>query len=227
MPEGKGFLDLGFAKVDTDRSRRCGFPEVIFCAGKKPDQIQQIFKELAAREVRVLATRAKLEDFQAVVEAVPEARYLEEPKIIVKGDPPPKLIGKIAIITAGSSDIPIAEEAAVVAEYMGSKVYRYYDMGVAGIHRLLAYRGEITAVNVLVVVAGMDGVLPSVVGGIVDKPIVAVPTSVGYGANFSGLAPLLTMLNSCAAGVAVVNIDNGFGAGYYAHLINQGASQNG
>lgn len=220
----EGFIDLGFAKIDTNRKKRCGFPEVIFCAGKEPDQVQQIFHRLAATEDTVLATRATAEHFEAVYSLVPEARYYKQARIIAKGEPPQNPVGEVAVVTAGSSDIPVAEEAAIVAQYMGSKVIRYYDMGVAGIHRFLAHREEISRANAVVVVAGMDGALPSVVGGQVDKPIIAVPTSIGYGANFQGLAPLLTMLNSCAAGVAVVNIDNGFGAGYYAHLINRGAT---
>ncbi len=217
-----GFTDLGFAKIDIDRKRRCGFPEVIYCADKTVEQVQQIFFHLSQREERVLATRASAKQFGAVVEKVPEAQYFAQAKIIAKGPLPERLHGRVAIVTAGSSDIPIAEEAAIVAEYLGSNVRRYYDMGVAGIHRVLAVRDELAAANAIVVVAGMDGALPSVVGGLVDKPIVAVPTSVGYGANFQGLAPLLTMLNSCSAGVAVVNIDNGFGAGYYAHIVNKG-----
>ncbi|MBO8125671.1 MAG: nickel pincer cofactor biosynthesis protein LarB [Firmicutes bacterium] len=226
MDSEHGFVDLGFAKIDTDRKKRCGFPEVIFCAGKTPQQVKGIFQELAAMEEIVLATRATEEHYQAVRESVPEAQYLSEARIIVKGEPPRNPVGLVAVITGGSSDIPVAEEAAVVASYLGSKVVRYYDAGVAGIHRLLAFRDQMAQANAIIVVAGMDGALPSVVGGLVDKPIVAVPTSVGYGANFQGLAPLLTMLNSCSAGVSVVNIDNGFGAGYYAHLINRGASVN-
>ncbi|NLY55249.1 MAG: nickel pincer cofactor biosynthesis protein LarB [Firmicutes bacterium] len=217
-----GFTDLGFAKIDIDRKRRCGFPEVIYCAGKTADQVQEIFFHLSQREERVMATRANREHFQAVVEKVPEALYFPQAKVITKGPLPDDRQGLVAVVTAGSSDIPVAEEAAIVAEYLGSAVRRYYDMGVAGIHRVLAVRDELNTANAIVVVAGMDGALPSVVGGLVDKPVVAVPTSVGYGANFQGLAPLLTMLNSCSAGVAVVNIDNGFGAGYYAHIVNKG-----
>jgi hypothetical protein len=221
----KKYQKLGFATIDTDREKRCGFPEVIFCQGKIPKETAAIAREILKRHKCLLATRADLKTYQALKKAVRDARYHPKARIITvdrrsKSDFRLKP-GNIVIITAGTSDIPVAEEARITAEMMGNKVETLYDVGVAGIHRVLDHSQLIRDANVIVVVAGMEGALASVVGGLVDKPVIAVPTSVGYGAHFQGLAPLLTMLNSCAAGVAVVNIDNGFGAGYIASLINK------
>jgi NCAIR mutase (PurE)-related protein len=215
------FEDLGFAKLDTHRDLRRGFPEVIFCQGKSISQVVTIVSSLADGERNVMATRATPEVFEAVRQAFPEAEYHSEARIILVGPTTaPRTDKIIAIVSAGTSDIPVAEEAAVTAQAMGSPVERLYDIGVAGIHRLLHHKDQLYAANVIIVVAGMEGALASVVGGMADCPVVAVPTSVGYGASFQGLAALLSMLNSCAPGVAVVNIDNGFGAGYFAALTN-------
>lgn len=220
----KGFPydDIGFAKIDTHRELRKEFPEVIFCESKTMDQIIQIVERVKASGCRIVATRASHEIYQAIKGIVPEATYYEKAKIVaVKTKYKKVSTHPILVVTGGTADIPIAEEAAVTAELMGNRVERLYDVGAAGVHRLLGEKEKLFKANVLVVVAGMDGVLPSIVGGLVNKPVIAVPTSVGYGASFQGLAPLLTMLNSCAPGVAVVNIDNGFGAGYFASLINR------
>ena len=216
------FEDLGFAKIDHHRALRKGFPEVVFCQNKTTEQVVEIVKRLAQNNNQVLATRATEEMFQEVKKYIKNVQYNKISKTIIinkKNEINNK--GKILVLSAGTSDINVAEEAAVVAEAMGSKVERIYDVGVAGLHRLLSNKERLEGANVLVVVAGMDGVLPSVVSGIFSKPIIAVPTSVGYGASFKGIAPLLTMLNSCSPGVVVVNIDNGFGAGYFASLINK------
>ncbi|MBL8750492.1 MAG: nickel pincer cofactor biosynthesis protein LarB [Planctomycetes bacterium] len=211
--------ELGFATVDHDRARRCGFPEVVFCQGKTPDDTATIAVEILSRAERVLLTRAEPAHAAAVIERVPAARYHARAHCITAGTPPPPS-GHVAVVAAGTADLPVAEEAAVTLEIAGNRVERFTDIGVAGLHRLLAKIDAIRAANVIVAVAGMEGALPSVVAGLVDRPVVAVPTSVGYGANFGGLTALLSMLNSCAAGVAVVNIDNGFGAGYLASQIN-------
>ncbi len=221
---GKGHVDLAFAKVDTDRARRKGLPEVIYCPGKTCSQIVRIVKVLLQAGQPVLATRASPAQFRAVKRAVPQASYHETARIItvdcgVHGE----RRGLVAVVAAGTSDIPIAEEAALTAERMGVSVERIYDVGVAGLHRLFAHLERLKSAHALVVVAGMEGALPSVVGGLVDKPVVAVPTSIGYGTSFSGLAALLAMLNSCVPGVTVVNIDNGFGAGVAAALIARAA----
>ncbi|MEK6892555.1 MAG: nickel pincer cofactor biosynthesis protein LarB [Nanoarchaeota archaeon] len=217
------FEDLGFAKIDHHRSLRKGFPEVVFCQNKTIKQVVEIVKILSRDNSVVLATRATIEMFKAVKKHIKNAEYNEKSRTIIinkkNNEHRPK--NKILILTAGTSDINVAEEAAVVAESMGNKVERVYDVGVAGLHRLLNNKDQIEDANVLIVVAGMDGVLPSVVSGLFGKPIIAVPTSVGYGASFKGIAPLLTMLNSCSPGVVVVNIDNGFGAGYFASMINK------
>jgi len=220
------FEDLGFAKIDHHRALRQGMPEVIFAQGKTPRQVADIFTRLAAHGGNVLATRATEEQFAAVAAAVDLAEYRPEYRpiaraIVLKRDR--KLHGKgvIVVVSAGTSDIPVAEEAVVTAELMGNNVQHIYDVGVAGIHRLLAHRGALAKARVIVVCAGMEGALPSVVGGLVGVPVIAVPTSVGYGAAFEGLAALLGMMNSCASNVSVVNIDNGFGAGYVASLINR------
>jgi NCAIR mutase (PurE)-related protein len=218
------YEDIGFAKLDHHRALRTGFPEVIFCQGKTVQQVVEIASRLYQNSHHVLATRASAEMAEAVQKASLPAVYHADARIIEIGErPQPKENDTryIAVVAAGTADLPVAEEAAVTAEAMGSRVQRVYDVGVAGLHRLLDKREILFNATALVVVAGMEGALASVVGGLVRAPVVAVPTSVGYGANFGGLAPLLTMLNSCAAGVAVVNIDNGFGAGYYAHLITK------
>lgn len=223
MEENKETLDLGFAKLDLQREQRCGFPEVVYCAGKTVDQSVQILDILMEKYDNVIGTRADKAVYDALVGRHPAAQYDElarmvyqhKDKNVVNGD------RLISVITAGTSDIPIAEEAALTAEIMGNRVERIYDVGVAGIHRLLARVDDIRRANVNIVVAGMEGALASVVGGLVDKPVIAVPTSIGYGANFHGLSALLAMLNSCAAGVSVVNIDNGFGAGRLADTMNR------
>lgn len=214
--------DIEFAHLDTHRALRTGFPEVVFCQGKRPEHATAIIQRLAAGSGPVLGTRAERSLYEAVKIVVPAASYNELAHTIVY-EPIrlPKRPGTIMVITAGTADIPVAEEAAVTAEIMGNTVERLYDVGVAGLHRLLAHLPRIQQATVLIVVAGMEGALPSVVGGLVKQPVIAVPTSVGYGANFGGLSALLGMLNSCAAGVTVVNIDNGFGAGYAAALINR------
>jgi len=217
---------LDFAKVDGHRSLRKGFPEVIYCEGKLPAQVAKIAGAILKHNDNLLATRAGKEIYRTVKRAFPSAKYHEAARAItVVRKPLPKRTGTIAVLCAGTTDIPVAEEAVVTAEIMGNSVKRYYDVGVAGLHRLLAVNEELLAANVLIVIAGMEGALPSVVGGLVDKPVIAVPTSVGYGASFGGIAALLAMLNSCASGVTVVNINNGFGAGYAASLINQLASK--
>ena len=214
------FEDLGFAKIDHHRSLRTGFPEVIYCAGKTPEHTAIIAERLAQQNSVVLATRASQEHFQAVAALFPKASYHEAARVITIGKPKrtPKT-KTIAVVSAGTADLPVAEEAALVAEAVGRKVERLYDVGVAGLHRLLVHKEVLYRAGAIVVVAGMEGALASVVGGLVKAPVIAVPTSVGYGASFQGLAALLSMLNSCAAGVVVVNIDNGFGAGYFAAMI--------
>ena len=216
-----GYEDLGFASVDHSRGVRQGFPEVIFCQGKATNHIVRIAESLSRHGENVMATRASREVFDAVAESIPDSTYYEEARIVVVK---PREIDKqkgVLVVSGGTSDMPVAEEAAVTAEVMGNQVERLYDVGVAGIHRLLSRATKLYEARVLIVVAGMEGALASVVGGLVDKPVVAVPTSIGYGAHFNGLASLLAMLNSCASGVTVVNIDNGFGAGYAASLINR------
>jgi pyridinium-3,5-biscarboxylic acid mononucleotide synthase len=216
------FEDLGFAKIDHHRSLRVGMPEVIFGKGKSPSQTTQIFVRLAKHGSNVLATRASKDQFAAVKKRVRGAKYYEiAHAITLVRDRSKYGKGIVGIVSAGTSDIPVAEEAAITAEVMGNEVERLYDVGVAGIHRLLASRAMLTRARVLIVCAGMEGALPSVVGGLVGVPVIAVPTSIGYGASFDGLAALLGMMNSCASNVSVVNIDNGFGAGYVASLINR------
>jgi pyridinium-3,5-biscarboxylic acid mononucleotide synthase len=216
------FRSLGFAHADTHRHLRTGFPEVVLGAGKTAAQIAAIMAELGRGGVPVMATRVTAPIAADVLAVLPTARYLDVPRILILGDrPKPRGRGTVGVLTAGTSDIPVAEEAAVTAEMDGNEVLRIFDVGVAGLHRLLAHRAAIEATSVLVVVAGMDGVLPTVTAGLFARPVIAVPTSVGYGASFGGVAALLTMLNSCAAGVAVVNIDNGFGGGRMASLLNR------
>lgn len=216
------FVDLGFARVDSGRRVRCGFPEVIFCEGKQPDHVAGIMEEIAGKEGVVLATRANQAHWDAVRERLPEATHHEVARCITLiRQPLPKRPDPIAVVCAGTSDLPVAQEAVVTLETFGNPVHSFTDVGVAGLHRLLAVRDEIAACRVVIVVAGMEGALPSVVAGLIPRPIIAVPTSVGYGANFGGLAALLGMLNSCGSGVTVVNIDNGFGAAYAAAQINR------
>ncbi len=215
------FEDLGYAKVDHHRELRTGFPEAIYCAGKTTPQVIEIAKRIVARNHVALCTRCSPEVYAAAAEVFPHASYHEVAQIMVVGKPP-RPNGKakpVAVVTAGTADVPVAEEAAVTAETMGCRVERIYDVGVAGLHRLLRHQERLQDAEVVIVVAGMEGALASVVGGLVAAPVVAVPTSVGYGASFHGLSALLTMLNSCASGVTVVNIDNGFGAGYFAALL--------
>ena len=213
--------DLGFAQVDTHRALRKGFPEVIFGAGKTPAQVVRIAAKLIEHHERVLTTRVSPEHARALRKKFKNAVHHELARCVtIERKPLPKRAGSIAVICAGTSDLPVAEEAAVTAEIMGNRVERVADAGVAGLHRLLGRLETIQQANVLIVVAGMEGALPSVVAGLVGKPVIAVPTSVGYGASFGGIAALLGMLNSCASGLTVVNIDNGFGAGYAASQIN-------
>lgn len=216
------FEDLGFAKVDHHRALRVGMPEVILGEGKTPAQVAGIFARLARHGENVLATRANEKQFAAVKKKIRGAEYRELARsIVLHRDSRTYGKGVIAVVSAGTSDVPVAEEAVVTAELMGNRVEHFYDVGVAGIHRLLANREALTKARVVIVCAGMEGALPSVVGGLVGAPVIAVPTSIGYGASFNGIAALLGMLNSCASNVSVVNIDNGFGAGYVASLINR------
>ena len=215
------FKDLGFAKLDTHRGIRKGFPEVIYCEGKKITDIRKIFKELAGHGGNVLATRADKKVYTAVKKDFKKAQYDPDARTITLIKKPIKKQGLVIIISAGTSDIPVAKEACITAQMLGANTKKIFDVGVAGIHRLLAHTEILQKAKVVVVAAGMEGALPSVVGGLVDKPVIAVPTSIGYGASFGGITPLLAMLNSCASGVVVVNIDNGFGAGYAAGLINR------
>jgi pyridinium-3,5-biscarboxylic acid mononucleotide synthase len=216
------FEDLGFAKVDHHRTLRAGMPEVILGERKTPAQVAGIFAQLAKHGGNILATRANEKQFAAVKKKIRRAEYRELARaVVLQRDRTKYGKGVVAVVSAGTSDIPVAEEAVVTAEVMGNEVQHFYDVGVAGIHRLLANREALTKARVVVVCAGMEGALPSVVGGLVGVPVIAVPTSIGYGASFKGLAALLGMLNSCASNVSVVNVDNGFGAGYVASLINR------
>jgi len=216
------YADLGFAQIDHHRALRRGIPEIVFGAGKTAEQIVAIFRELDDKGASVLATRVSAEHAAALVAALPAVRHDPVARTALLARKPIDRRGRgvVAVVTAGTSDIPVAEEAAVTAEALGNEVARIYDVGVAGIHRVLSRRVVLESAAVLVVVAGMEGALPSVVAGLVSKPVIAVPTSIGYGASFGGIAALLAMLNSCASGVTVVNIDNGFGAAYAASLIN-------
>jgi NCAIR mutase (PurE)-related protein len=216
------FEDLGFAKVDHHRLLRTGMPEVIFGQGKSPQQVADIFARLSARGTNVLATRATRQQSTAVKKKVADTQYRPAARaIVLRRDSRIYGKGAIVVVSAGTSDMPVAEEALVTAELMGNKVEHLYDVGVAGIHRLLAHRRLLAGARVVIVCAGMEGALPSVVGGLIGVPVIAVPTSIGYGAAFEGLAALLGMMNSCASNVTVVNIDNGFGAAYVASLINR------
>ncbi len=216
------YHNLEYAVIDTHRESRNKFPEVIYCPGKTTEQIISIAQKLfELSNNNILATRADKETFAKLSLEIPAAEYNELARTIIIRKGQQKAVGNILVISAGTSDIPVGEEAAVTAEVMGNKVDRLYDMGVAGLHRVLAQSEKLLSAKVIIVVAGMDGALPSVIGGLVSNPVIAVPTSIGYGANFGGLSALLSMLNSCSAGIGVVNIDNGFGAGYLASLINQ------
>lgn len=214
--------DIGFAMIDHQRELRTGYPEIIFGSGKTPDQLKCIVELMLKKDTNILATRCSREQYEVVRKVCKEAKYHEIAGIIsIRKKEVKETKTYIAIVTAGTSDIGIAEEAAVTAEFFGNKVKRIYDVGVAGIHRLFKRLHDIRGAKVCIVIAGMEGALPSVVGGLVDKPVIAVPTSIGYGANFGGLSALLGMLTSCASGVSVVNINNGFGAGYMASMINK------
>ncbi len=213
--------DLGYARIDNHRCVRTGVSEVIYCEGKTIEQVKGIVLKLAAHNTNILATRAAADVFAGVREVMDDCVYHEAARIIVVKPRPVEKVGNIAVVSAGTSDIPVAEEAAVTAETLGNVVNRIYDVGVAGIHRVLHVREDLFRANAAVVTAGMEGALASVVGGLVSCPVIGVPTSIGYGASFGGVAALLSMLNSCASGVSVVNIDNGFGAGYQASLINK------
>jgi pyridinium-3,5-biscarboxylic acid mononucleotide synthase len=216
------YSDLGFARIDHHREMRTGYPEIVYCAGKTIKQVGGIFSVMIKKENNVIGTRASREMYDAVKKLTVKAVFYPEARIIsVQKKKPETPKTKIAVITAGTSDIPVAEEAAVTAELLGNKVVRIYDAGVAGIHRLVDKLPEIRSCRVIIVIAGMEGALASVVGGLVDVPVIAVPTSVGYGASFGGISALLAMLTSCSAGVTVVNIDNGFGAGFSASMINR------
>ena len=218
MPEH--FADLGFARVDLDRERRCGFPEVVFAQGKTPAQVAAIGRVVLENHPVLLVTRAESAHFDALAREFPDARWHPLARCITfEREPLPKRTARVGIVCAGTSDLPVAEEASVTLEIFGVPVERITDVGVAGLHRLLAERDRLSACSVLIVVAGMEGALPSVVAGLVDKPVIALPTSIGYGASFGGLAALLGMLTSCGSGVTVVNIDNGFGAAYAAAQI--------
>lgn len=216
------YTDLGFAKIDNHREMRTGYPEIIYCAGKTNEQVKEIVRVMAEKENNVIGTRASQEMYDSVKSIIPDAVYYPMARIIsVQKKKPASPETRIAVITAGTSDMPVAEEAAITAELLGNKVLRIYDSGVAGIHRLVDKLPEIRSCRVIIVIAGMEGALASVVGGLVDKPVIAVPTSVGYGANFGGISALLAMLTSCSTGVTVVNIDNGFGAAFSASMINK------
>ncbi|SHK52530.1 nickel pincer cofactor biosynthesis protein LarB [Tepidibacter formicigenes] len=217
------FEDLGYAKVDHHRSIRNGYPEVIYCEGKTDEHILGIIEKMNENKSNILGTRAKKETYKKIKKIYPNCEYEELGRIIKIQNKPMEKLGKgnIVVVTGGTSDISVAEEAYHTAQFLGNEVKRLYDVGVAGIHRLLNNKEVLFDAKVIIAVAGMEGALPSVIGGLVDVPVIAVPTSVGYGANFNGLSALLTMLNSCASGISVVNIDNGFGAGYLASMINK------
>ena len=215
------FEELGYAKIDTHRKLRSGFPEVVFCSGKADEHLLEIFGKIYETEGEVFGTRASQRQYELLKERYPDVQYDTVSGIIKIENPGKEKQGCITVCTAGTSDIAVAEEAAQTAEYFGSYIERVYDVGVSGLHRLLANLDTIQKANCIIAVAGMEGALASVIGGLVDKPVIAVPTSVGYGANLKGLSALLTMINSCANGIAVVNIDNGYGAGYIASQINR------
>lgn len=219
--ENMRYEELGYAKLDTDRKKRTGFAEVVFCSGKANEQLLEIYKRIYESEGEVLGTRATQVQYEWLKKEFPEIMYDPESKILKIEKAEKNKKGMVAVCTAGTADIPVAEEAAQTAEFFGARTERIYDVGVSGLHRLLSRLETIQEANCIVAVAGMEGALASVIGGLVSRPVIAVPTSVGYGANFGGVSALLTMLNSCANGVAVVNIDNGYGAGYMAAEINR------
>ena len=216
-----GYEDLNFAKLDTERSKRTGFPETVFCQGKKDEFLIDIFKKLYEANGEVMGTRATEHQASLIKDIMPNAKYDEVSKIITVQKNEKTLVGNIAVCTAGTADISVAEEAAQTAEFFGSRAVRIYDVGVSGIHRLLSKVDTLNEANCVIAIAGMEGALASVIGGLVKVPVIAVPTSVGYGASLGGLSALLTMINSCANGISVVNIDNGYGAGYIATQINR------
>lgn len=216
-----GFEDLGFARLDTGRKERTGFPETVFCQGKEDSFLREIFKRLYEKNGEVLGTRASAAQFEVVKAVLPEVRYDAVSRLLTIQNEEKKQTGNIIVCSAGTADIPVAQEAAGTAEFFGCRVRRIFDAGVSGLHRLLAEESVLKAADCVIAVAGMEGALPSVIGGLVSVPVIAVPTSVGYGANFGGVAALLTMINSCANGVSVVNIDNGYGAGYIASQIKR------
>ena len=215
------YEDLGFARIDHHRRLRSGFSEVVFCQGKTDEHLCGIFENFYEHRINVLGTRAGMHQYELLKERFPELSYDNVSRIVKIEFEKPELTGRVAVCTAGTADIPVAEEAAQCAEFFGTRVSRYYDVGVAGIHRLLSKRKEICQANCVIAIAGMEGALGSVLAGLVDKPVIAVPTSIGYGANFGGVSALLSMLNSCANGISVVNIDNGYGAAYIAAQINR------
>ena len=215
------FEDMGYAKLDMHRRMRSGFPEVIFCSGKPDEFLVSIYKRMAEADGQAFGTRASARQYELVKKVIPDISYNPVSRILKLERTPKERKGLVAVVTGGTADIPVAEEAAQTAEYFGTQVERIYDVGVSGIHRLLAQTDKLQKANCIVAVAGMEGALASVVGGLVSNPVIAVPTSVGYGANFGGLSALMTMINSCANGIAVVNIDNGYGAGYMATQINR------
>jgi pyridinium-3,5-biscarboxylic acid mononucleotide synthase len=212
------FVDLGFAKIDTHRELRMGAPEAIYCMNKTPSQIIKIIEKMKP-DSNIIATRVSKESLKKIKDNFPGAEIYPDANLVFIGKFPKKTIGKIIIITAGTSDIPVAKESEITARSMGIKVETFFDVGVSGIHRILDIRDKLKEADILIVIAGMEGALPSVVAGLIDTPIIAVPTSVGYGASFKGIAPLLTMLNSCAPGISVVNIDNGYSAGFFAAAV--------
>ena len=215
------FEDMGYAKLDMHRKMRSGFPEVIFCSGKPDEFLVKIYQRMAEADGQAFGTRASAHQYELVKKEIPDITYDPVSRILKLERTPKERKGLVAVVTGGTADIPVAEEAAQTAEYFGTNVERIYDVGVSGIHRLLAQTDKLQQANCIVAVAGMEGALASVVGGLVSNPVIAVPTSVGYGANFGGLSALMTMINSCANGIAVVNIDNGYGAGYMATQINR------
>ena len=215
------FEDMGYAKLDRHRKMRSGFPEVIFCSGKPDEFLVNIYERMAEADGQAFGTRATARQYELVKKVIPDISYDPVSRILKLEKKPRDRKGLVAVVTGGTADIPVAEEAAQTAEYFGTNVERIYDVGVSGIHRLLAQTDKLQKASCIVAVAGMEGALASVVGGLVSNPVIAVPTSVGYGANFGGLSALLTMINSCANGIAVVNIDNGYGAGYMATQINR------
>lgn len=215
------YTDLGFAKLDLERIKRRGFSEAVFCECKTTEQLTEIFKKFNENEQNVIGTRSTIEQFEALKKDIPDIQFNEKARVLTLINKPIEKIGEVAICTGGTGDIPVAEEAAAVAEFYGSNVKKYYDIGVAGIHRLFDKIEDIKKANVIIAVAGMEGALSGIIAGMVDIPVIAVPTSVGYGSSFEGLSALLTMLNSCAEGITVVNIDNGYNAGYSANQINR------